>query len=155
MTEQTYGLIPVAGIIHGSGDVHIDPDLLAYLDARPHPVGIGGCIWTLLPAETRQLLTPHIFTRDDAGVWCSITGDLEKQILPEIGRASRRRVIRPGIDYAEFERYLDLVHHQDEMGIPLAVHPVLVAQIESEGGMVDLGTGEIVWLRDEEEQEGD
>lgn len=155
MTEQTYGLIPVDGFIDGNGNVHIDPDLLAQLDARPHPVGIGGCIWTLLSAETRQLLAPHIFSRDAAGVWCSLTGDLEQQILPEIGRASRRRVIRPGIDYVEFERFLDLIHHQAETGIPLAVHPVLVAQIESKGGMVDLDTGEIVWLRVEEEREGD
>lgn len=155
MTEQTYGLIPVVGSIDSNGDVHIDPDLLAYLDARPHPVGIAGCIWPLLPAETRQLLAPHIFSRDDAGVWCSITGDLQRQILPEIVRASRRQVIRPGIDYVDFERYLDLIHHQAETGIPLAVHPVTVAQIESRGGMVDFNTGEIVWLRDEEKREGD
>jgi hypothetical protein len=139
MSEQN---IPVGGFIDHNGIVHIDKTFLPDWQT----VQIAGCIWPLLPAETRATVTPFIVERDLAGVNLYMPEDMYVGIVPAIAAAGRRQVIRPGIDEDEFNRYLELIHHQDETGIPLALHPVLIAKIETEGGVVDLETGAVTWL---------
>ena len=143
--EQTQHEIPVVGTIGANGDVQFDPAFAAQLDAQPCWTMIAGCIWPLLPAETRALVAPHIRSRDDAGVNCWMPADVRRQVTPEVIKASRRQVIRPGIDFDEFNRYLDLLHCQDEMGTKLPISPVVIAKLEAAGAEVDLETGWIYW----------
>lgn len=143
--EQTHHEIPVVGTIGTNGDVQFAPVFAAYLDAQPCWVMIAGCIWPLLPAETRALAAPHIRSRDDAGVNCWMPADVRRQVTPEVIRASRRHVIRPGIDFDEFSRYLDLLQHQNEAGTQLPISPVVIAKLEAAGAEVDLDTGWVYW----------
>lgn len=53
--------------------------------------------------------------------------------------------IRPGIDFAAFARYLELIRHADETGIPLAMSPAAIMAFEDAGAVVDMETGWIDW----------
>ena len=53
--------------------------------------------------------------------------------------------IRPGIDYVAFSRYLELVQHQVDTGVPLALSPAAIMALEDQGAIVDLATGAITW----------
>jgi hypothetical protein len=141
--------IPVTGTIDENGNVHIDTAFLPDW----HNIQIAGSIWPLLPAETRAMVVPFITSRDQTGVNCWMPETMFMSIVPAIKTAAGRLVIRPGIDAEEFARYLELINMQAEMGFPLALHPVLIAKIETEGGVVDLETGAVSWLA--EAREGD
>jgi acetone carboxylase gamma subunit len=54
-------------------------------------------------------------------------------------------VIRPGIDHDAFTRYLALVQHVVDTGIPLPMSPSIILQFEDAGAVVDLETGHIDW----------
>ena len=56
---------------------------------------------------------------------------------------SNTTTIRPGIDYEAFSRYLELVQHAVDTGVPLALSPAAIMAIEDAGGVVDLATGEV------------
>lgn len=56
---------------------------------------------------------------------------------------SNTTTIRPGIDYEAFSRYLELVQHAVDTGVPLALSPAAIMAIEDGGGVVDLVTGAI------------
>ncbi len=143
--EQTKHEIPVVGTIGANGEVQFDPAFAAHLDAQPCWVMIAYCIWPLLPAETRALAAHYIRSRDGAGVSCWMPADVRRQVTPEVVRACRRQVIRPGIDFDEFSRYLDLLQHQDETHTQLPISPVVVAKLEAAGAEVDLVTGWVYW----------
>ena len=51
----------------------------------------------------------------------------------------------------EFGRYLELIYHEQETGRKLPMSPGEIMRVEETGGMVDLETGRIEWLSDEEE----
>ena len=53
--------------------------------------------------------------------------------------------LRPGIDYEAFSRYLELVQHQVDTGVPLALTPAAIMMLEDQGAIVDLETGAITW----------
>lgn len=53
--------------------------------------------------------------------------------------------LRPGIDYEAFTRYLELIQHQVDTGIPLALSPAAIMALEDQGAIVDLETGAIAW----------
>ena len=53
--------------------------------------------------------------------------------------------LRPGIDYEAFARYLELIQHQVDTGIPLALSPMAIMALEDQGALVDLETGAITW----------
>ncbi len=53
--------------------------------------------------------------------------------------------MRPGIDYAAFSRYLELVH---VAGAPLAMAPAAIMELEDKGAIVDLDTGAVTWPED-------
>lgn len=62
-------------------------------------------------------------------------------------------IIRPGIDYAAFGRYLDIVQTAVDNRIPLALSPAEIMHLEDAGAVVDLETGETMWLNDSENRQ--
>ena len=59
--------------------------------------------------------------------------------------------IRPGIDRAAFNRYLDIVQTAVDAGIPLALSPAEIMHLEDAGAVVDLATGETTWPEEPQE----
>jgi len=53
--------------------------------------------------------------------------------------------LRPGIDHEAFSRYLELVQHSVDTGVPLALSPAAIMALEDQGAIVDLETGAITW----------
>ena len=53
--------------------------------------------------------------------------------------------IRPGIEHEAFSRYLELVQHSVDTGVPLALSPAAIMALEDQGAIVDLETGAITW----------
>lgn len=152
-TEAAEVEIPVVGVIDGD-NVYLDPAIVA----APHPAGIHLSVWRLLPAETRQEMGPYITGRDDHGVWCWMSDAVYKRFLPAIVKASRRKVLIPGIDHVAFSAFLDQVQvareqrrlqeildWSRETGNPLPMTADAVLAFEDAGAVVDLETGWISW----------
>ena len=68
----------------------------------------------------------------------------ETQMLSQQSE-STYTTLRPGIDHEAFSRYLELVQHSADTGVPLPLSPAAIMQLEDQGAIVDLETGAIAW----------
>lgn len=56
-----------------------------------------------------------------------------------------RTTLRPGIDYASFSRFLELIQHQADTGTRLPMAAGMIMELEDQGAIVDLETGAVTW----------
>jgi hypothetical protein len=59
--------------------------------------------------------------------------------------AQQYAVIRPGIDYEIFARWLEIVQQSIDGGFILSMPPAAIMALEDAGAVVDLRSGQIEW----------
>lgn len=131
--------------------ITIDTDHVEWARARMHEACMSGLLDAPAPAGRAPLVlrlfvaglksTARIDVEDLQGL------ERERREDERAAAAGAYTTLRPGIDYAAFSRYLELVHVAGA-GAPLAMAPAAIMELEDKGAIVDLDTGAVTWPED-------
>lgn len=129
--------------------IHTDP--VEWARERIHEACMGGLLDAPAPAG-RAPMTLRLFVdamKRTARIDVEDLQGLERERLADELAAGTYATLRPGIDYAAFGRYLELVQHAVDTGVPLAAAPAVIMRLEDMGAIVDLNTSDVLWPQDD------